>query len=527
MNALKPYLLVLITFLPAIAAVALIAYHKATAASEAAQRYFALGASALTFLLSLPLAIWHSDPALSVEVPWIPTLGVRFHLGVDGLSVWLVLLATLLTPLALLADWKSVHYRLREYLACMLLLETGVIGVFLSLDMILFYLFWEVVLIPMYFLIGVWGGEKRAAAAVKFFIYTVVGGLLMLAAMIGAYFLHGKATGLYAFDLPQVAQILAATRAYLPLDVQMWLFLGFAVAFFIKMPLFPLHTWQADAYGESPTGAVVIMAALMSKMGAYGILRFALPMFPDAANRCAPVILTLSVIGIIYGALIALAQTDMKRLLAYSSLSHLGFVTLGIFSFNDSGMEGAVFQMVAHGVTAAALFLLVGMLERRRKSVTISEFGGVATPMPRFSVLLVVVALASAGLPLTNGFVGEFLTLLGAFTSRHSVAFASVAAVGVILSAAYLLRLVQRVIFGQVTDARIEALSDADAREMASLAPLIALIFVMGVAPNLFLKPSRAAVDEIRKPVSRPTQGAPRAAASPAPVQNFRRDAVQ
>ncbi len=497
MELFKNYLLIALLVLPAFTGLVLLSFQDSEEADgNESPRTIATIVSAVTFLLSLPLVSWLNDPKLAVDWQWIESLGVRFHLEIDGVSLWLVLLATLLTPLALLSSRGSVTKRVREFSVFVLFLETGLVGVFLARDLILFYLFWEIVLIPMYFLIGVWGGEKRIPAVTKFFIYTVIGSLLMLAAMISLYVAVGSGGGEYTFDLAK----LAAGGRSLPLATQTWLFAGFAAAFAIKMPIFPLHTWQADTYAECPTPAAALMAAVMSKMGTYGLIRFGVTLFPEAAHRFAKPIMVLAVISIVYGALIAVVQTDLKRLLAYSSLSHLGFIVLGIFSFTDSGLEGAVFQMAAHGVTTGALFLLAGALERRRATTDLAAFGGLAKPMPRFAVLMVIASLASAGLPLTNGFVGEFLTLLGAFLAKH-YALTAFAATGMILSAVYLLKAVQRIVFGE-TDESNAGLSDLDIREVALALPLVALIFVMGVVPNLFLKPARPAVGGIRQVVA-------------------------
>lgn len=497
MELFKNYLLIALLVLPAFTGLVLLSFQDSDEADgNESPRTIATIMSVVTFLLSLPLIPWLTDPKLTIDWQWVESMGVRFHLEIDGVSLWLVLLATLLTPLALLSSRGTVTKRVREFSVFVLFLETGLIGVFLARDLILFYLFWEIVLIPMYFLIGVWGGEKRIPAVTKFFIYTVIGSLLMLAAMISLYVAVGSGGGEYTFDL---AKLTAGGRS-LPLATQTWLFIGFAVAFGIKMPIFPLHTWQADAYAECPTPAAALMAAVMSKMGTYGLIRFGVTLFPEAAQRFAKPIMVLAVISIVYGALIAIVQTDLKRLLAYSSLSHLGFIVLGIFSFTDTGLEGAVFQMAAHGVTTGALFLLAGALERRRATTELAAFGGLGTPMPRFAVLMVIASLASAGLPLTNGFVGEFLTLLGAFLAKH-YALTAFAATGMIFSAVYLLKAVQRIVFGETDKVNAE-LSDLDTNEIALTLPLVALIFVMGVAPNLFLKPARPAVGGIRQIVA-------------------------
>ncbi|MBX7222769.1 MAG: NADH-quinone oxidoreductase subunit M [Blastocatellia bacterium] len=512
MDFLKPNLLLLLTLLPTVAAVLLILAQKFAGAGEEGMRRIALGSTVVIFLLSLPLIGWYDDPALTMNLPWIDAIGARFHLGVDGMSLWLVLLTTLTMPIAVLSGWTSVEKRVREYLVFMLLLETGMIGVFVSMDMILFYLFWEVVLVPMYFLIGVWGGERRIYAAVKFFLYTVVGSLLMLAAMISLYFIHGKATGNYTFDIVVLTKALGSS-SILTLETQKWLFLAFALAFMIKVPLFPLHTWLPDAHVEAPTAGSVILAAVLLKMGTYGLMRFNLPLFPEASHYYATPIFVLAVIGIVYGALVAMVQPDVKKLVAYSSVSHLGFVVLGIFSFTDKGLEGALYQMLNHGVSTGALFLFIGFIYERRHTRQISEFGGLATPMPVYSTLFVITCLASAGLPLLNGFVGEFLILLGAFFSTQHVAFTAIAATGMILSAVYLLWMLQRVVFGEVTNPKNAKLQDLNTRELVVIAPLIILMVVMGVAPNLFLDRSHKAVEEVRKVVDKTP-------AAPAPVES-------
>lgn len=500
MNFFKSYILLIITLLPTLAAFLLVVYQRATKASEESQRWFALLSTLLTFVLSLPLIGWYADQSLTINMPWIKSMGVHFHMGVDGISLWLVILTTFTMPIAILAGWTAIEKYVREYLVFMLLLETGMLGVFLSLDMILFYLFWEVVLVPMYFLIGVWGGERRIYAAVKFFLYTVVGSLLMLAAMIGLYFIHGQATGNFTFDIVTITQNVA-TRAIISPEAQTWLFLAFALAFMIKVPLFPLHTWLPDAHVEAPTAGSVILAAVLLKMGTYGLIRFNLPLFPEACHKFAVPIIILSVIGIIYGALVAMVQPDLKKLVAYSSVSHLGFVVLGIFSFTDKGLEGALYQMLNHGISTGALFLFVGMIYERRHTRLISEFGGLVTPMPLYAVLFVFTCLSSAGLPMLNGFVGEFLILLGSFISQHNVVYTALAATGVILSAVYLLWMLQRVVFGEITNPKNAKLEDMNTREIVMVAPLIVLMVIMGVAPNLFLRSMHADMEKVQKAV--------------------------
>jgi NADH-quinone oxidoreductase subunit M len=488
-------LLTSIILLPVAGVLALLATPGSESANQALQKWIALIASLATFVLSLILPFGMAPSGLSYElnVPWIRAfdLGINYHVGVDGLSLWLVLLTTLLVPLALLSSWNSIHYRLREFLIAMLALEAGMIGVFVAMDLFLFYLFWEVMLVPMYFLIGVWGGERRVYAAVKFVIYTVAGSLLMLAGIIALYYLHGAVTHSYSFDIPTITADLKLHP--ISPDAQRWLFWGFGLAFFIKVPLFPFHTWLPDAHVEAPTAGSVLLAGVLLKMGTYGVMRFNLPLFPDASREFAPLIATLAVIGIIYGALVAMVQPDLKKLVAYSSVSHLGFVVLGIFSFTEQGMQGALYQMLNHGISTGALFIIVGMIYDRRHTRLISEFGGLARVMPVYSAVFAIVMFSSMALPMLNGFVGEFLVLIGTFTSSqlpHARLFASLASLGMILSAVYMLWMYQRVIFGEIRNPENLKLADLNGREKLVLAPVIVLIFVMGIFPGLFLSRS-------------------------------------
>jgi NADH-quinone oxidoreductase subunit M len=482
----------LITFLPVAGAALLLFMRKA---SPGAIRNIALIVSLLTLLLSLPLFsnFDSSSPGMQFEqsVPWIPSLGVQYHVGIDGISLFLVLLTTVLTPIAILSSWNSIEKRVREYYLFMLMLETGMIGVFVALDLFLFYVFWEVMLVPMYFLIGVWGGQRRIYAAVKFFLYTMVGSVLMLVAIIALYFLNGATT----FDFPSILANLQSGNLVLNPSQQYWLFLAFFFAFAIKVPLFPLHTWLPDAHVEAPTAGSVILAGVLLKMGTYGIVRFCLPMFPEATRELTPLISLLAVVGIIYGALVAMVQTDIKKLVAYSSVSHLGFVVLGIFALNEQGLQGAMYQMLNHGISTGALFLLVGMIYDRRHTRLIDEFGGLATPLPVFSTIFMIVTFSSIGLPMLNGFVGEFLILLGAFETNRT--FAIVATSGVILSAVYMLWMYQRVIFGEVTNPKNKKLADLDFREKLILLPLVALIFWMGIYSQSFLRKMDTSVNHV------------------------------
>jgi NADH-quinone oxidoreductase subunit M len=377
----------------------------------------------------------------------------------------------------------------------MLMLETGMIGVFVSLDLFLFYLFWEVMLIPMYFLIGVWGGERRIYAATKFVLYTMIGGVLMLVAILGLYFMHGNATGVFTFSYPTILAALAAKTLVITPQFELLLFLAFFVAFAIKVPLFPFHTWLPDAHVEAPTAGSVLLAGVLLKMGTYGLIRFSLPLFPNISHLLAPLISLLAIVGIIYGALVAMVQPDLKKLVAYSSVSHLGFIVLGIFSFTPQGVEGAVYQMLNHGVSTGALFLLVGMIYERRHTRMIAEFGGLANRMPVYAAAFLFVTLSSIGLPGLNGFVGEFLVLLGTFGVNPS--HAAFAATGVILSAVYMLWMFQRVIWGEVTNSHNESLADINGRERLTLIPLLVLIVWMGVYSNYFLRPMDATVTSL------------------------------
>ena len=394
-------ILTIVTFLPALGAILLLFFNHE---SQKTIRAFAVVATLLTFVFSLHL-IAHFDTGSSdfqfvVNVPWIPSVGIDYYMGVDGVSVFLILLATILTPLAVLASW-SISNRVKEYFVFLLLLETGMIGVFASLDLFLFYLFWEVMLVPMYFLIGVWGGERRIYAAMKFVLYTMIGGVLMLVAILALYFMHGNATGDFTFSYPRILDALTRGTFILEPQVELLLFGAFFLAFAIKVPLFPFHTWLPDAHVEAPTAGSVLLAGVLLKMGTYGLVRFSLPLFPKVSDFLAPAISVLAIVGIIYGALVAMVQPDLKKLVAYSSVSHMGFIVLGIFSFNMQGIEGAVYQMLNHGVSTGALFLLVGIIYERRHTRMISEFGGLASPMPAYATVFLIVTLSSIGLPST------------------------------------------------------------------------------------------------------------------------------
>jgi NADH-quinone oxidoreductase subunit M len=509
---MSSYLIPIITFLPLVGALALWAHSLFWRPRGVPQeqlnnqyRWIGLGFSALNFLLTLPVVFGFnsgmSEPQFAVKTPWIGNLGAFYHVGVDGISVWLVLLTTFLIPVCILATWIVPH-NVRAYLTTVLLLETGLVGVFVSLDLLLFYLFWEMALIPMSFMIGIWGAEqeRRGRAALKFFIFTVVGSLFMLVGIIGVYYFAGGDT----FDIVEITRRLSESRAAgRPLISDawaVWLWLAFGLGLFVKIPLWPLHSWLPDAYVQAPTSGSIMLAAVMAKMGAYGLMRFNLPFFPEVSMRFAPYVMALAVVGIIYGALVAMVQEDLKRLVAYSSLSHLGYVVLGIFAFTDKSMQGAIYQMFTHGISTGALFLCVGLIAQRRQTRMIHEYGGVATQMPGYSTLFMVVAFASLGLPLLSGFVGEFLILLGTFESRvpYSKVFAVIGAAGVVLSAIYILWKMQRVLFGAVTKEENKELNDLTLRERLALIPLAVFAVVLGVAPMAFLNATERSVNQVR-----------------------------
>ncbi len=491
------FILSLIIFLPLIGGVALAFVPRE---SIGAHRAIALITSLAGFVASLVmLSAFNSNLAgfqLEEIHHWFHfgSIQINYHLGVDGISLLLVMLTTVITPLAILGSW-SITKNVREYMIFMLVLEAGILGVFLSLDLVLFYLFWEIMLIPMYFLIGVWGSHNRIYAAIKFFLYTMVGSLLMLVGIISLFYLHGEATGEFTFSFVKILSSLQDGALLLPASVQMLLFLAFGLAFAIKVPLFPFHTWLPDAHTEAPTAGSVILAGVLLKMGTYGLLRFCLPLFPEAAIKAAPYISTLAVIGIIYGALVAMVQPDLKRLVAYSSVSHLGYVVLGLFAFNIYGIQGGTYQMLNHGVSTGALFLLVGMIYDRRHTREITEFGGLAHTMPVYATFFMIMTLSSIGLPGLNGFVGEILVLQGAFIS-HRV-FGILAASGMILSAVYMLWMYQRVFLGKVTHEQNKSLTDLNIREKLILVPLVVLAVWMGIHSSTFLRPMDASLGKV------------------------------
>jgi len=489
-------ILTITIFLPLLGGIALLFVNEARA------KRVALTVTLLDLALTLPL--WRafdltSDRMQFTErVTWITSPPISYAVGLDGISLPLYLMTAFLLPLCVLTSWRSVTLRVKEFMATLLIMETAMLGVFAALDFVLFYVFWEAMLIPMYLIIGVWGGPNRLYAAIKFFLYTLVGSLVLLVAIIALYFIGGQ-----TFDI----QLLS--RVDYPVAVQHWLFWGFFLAFAVKVPMWPFHTWLPDAHVEAPTAGSVLLASVLLKMGAYGFLRFTLPMLPEATVTFTPIMIALSVIAIIYGAYMALAQQDLKKLIAYSSVSHMGFVTLGIFVLNAQGLEGAVMQMVNHGITTGALFLCVGTIYERTHSRQISDNGGLAHPMPRYAVMLVIFSLSSIGLPGMNSFVGEFLVLVGTFLTHKAVAV--LASLGVILAAAYMLWMVQRVAFGPPD--RPERLWDLTPREMVTLAPLVVAVFWIGIFPHPLLTRMHPTVDAL---VERMDRSAPIAVATTA-----------
>jgi len=489
-------ILSLITFIPLIGVLLLFFIPKE---SKSLQRNIALIVSLVVFVVSLPLATGFQSNAefqFREFASWIhagpllpdgkPLFQMNYSIGIDGISLWLVVLTTFIMPIAILSTWTAVEEKVKEYMICLLLLETGMLGAFISLDVFLFYIFWEVMLIPMYFIIGIWGGKNKIYAAVKFFIYTMAGSVLMLVALIVLYFKSGGGD----FNLLRFYEM------NIDPATQTWLFLAFAFAFAIKVPMFPFHTWLPDAHTEAPTAGSVILAAILLKMGTYGYVRFAMPLFPDATARFTPLIAVLSVIGIIYAALVAMVQDDVKKLVAYSSVAHLGFVMLGVFALNQQGISGGMLQMLNHGISTGALFLIVGFIYERRHTRLIADFGGLSKQMPVFATIFMIVTLSSIGLPGTNGFVGEFLILIGSYESSLRW-YAVIATSGVILSAVYMLWMFQRVMFGELNNPKNQKLEDLNAREIALMLPLLVMIFVMGVYPTPFIEKMDPAIQKL------------------------------
>lgn len=468
-------------------------------------RWFALAVSTIAFVISviIYLSFNSANPQFQFvhNVLWIDSLNISYNVGVDGISLLLVLLTTFLTPLTFLSTWKAIEKNVKMFTFSMLFLEAGMLGVFISLDIFLFYIFWEAMLIPMYFIIGVWGGERRIYASVKFFIYTMVGSLLMLVAIIWLAVYASDLTGKFTTNLIELYKV----GPTIPHQIQAWMFGAFFISFAIKVPLFPLHTWLPDAHVEAPTAGSVILAGVLLKMGTYGMLRFCLPLFPQSSVEFAPIISVFAVIGIIYGALVSMVQTDMKKLVAYSSVSHLGFVVLGTFAMTIESVQGAVIQMINHGLSTGALFLLVGIIYERTHRRDIAYYGGIAKIVPLYSVALMLASLSSIGLPGLNGFIGEFLILLGSFKSivLNNWWFTAFAATGVIFAAVYLLWMYQRVVFGEVTNQDLpHHLTDINTRELIVLIPIFVFVVWIGVYPNTFLKMTEVSTQNILQQVS-------------------------
>jgi len=486
--------------------VAFIPRHSVTAIKG-----FGLLTSVATFVVSLGIVGRFQEGVGSYQLVemknWIPQWGIKYSLGVDGISLWLVLLTTLLTPVVMLSSWNAIHKHPKEYVISFLIMEAAMIGVFLATDLILFYVFFELTLLPMYLVIGVWGGANRIYAAVKFFLFTIAGSLLMLFGIIYIGFQRYHAIGAPTFYIGDFYQINVSPRA------ETLLFFAFALAFAIKVPLFPLHTWLPDAHVEAPTGGSIILAGVMLKMGTYGLLRFVLPYFPHSSMRFAPLMIALSVMGIIYGALVAWVQPDMKKLVAYSSVSHLGFCVLGIFAMNQTAIEGSILQMVNHGLSTGALFLLVGVIYERRHTRMLADYGGIARTMPLYATLFIISALSSVGLPGLNGFVGEFLILAGSFQSNPRAAI--IAATGVILAAIYLLWLVQRIFFGPITVEENRSIPEIALNEVAAMVPLIVLMVWIGLYPNTFLRKMEPSVKLLLTAVNAPQAKSLLAASDP------------
>lgn len=507
----RDHLLSVILFTPTVGALLMMLVPRRL---DAAHKWLGNFFGVLGFIVSLPLItrfVPSADGFQLVEgTPnnWIPSIGASYMLGVDGISILLILMTTALGAIAILCSWSAIKDRVKEYYILILLLQSGMLGAFMVIDFFLFYVFWEVMLVPMYFLIGVWGSDRRLYAAIKFFLYTLAGSVLMLLAILAIYFNHnwlfhgaagacpaGAGHAAYTFDY----QVLAAVTPHFVLEMQQWLFWGLFFAFAIKVPMFPFHTWLPDAHTEAPTAGSVILAGVLLKMGTYGFLRFSVPMLPLASNYYAWVMVVLSIIAIIYGALVCMMQKDMKKLIAYSSVSHLGFCTLGIFALTPMGISGSILQQINHGISTGALFLIVGILYERRHTRLISEFGGVATPMPNFAALYLIISLSSLGMPLLNGFIGEFAILRGVFEKDKT--WAAWGVVGIVLGAAYLLWLYQRVMFGPISNPENKSLPDLNLREFACLLPLVALAFWIGVYPAPFFRyidpPSHKLVEKV------------------------------
>ncbi|MDA8308861.1 MAG: NADH-quinone oxidoreductase subunit M [Deltaproteobacteria bacterium] len=483
MNHLSFPILSTLIFFPLLCAILLMFIRSEGGKNDELLRKIALVASVVEFLISLVLLKYFNDSTPGMQfvefAPWVRSLSINYFVGLDGISLWLVIMTAFFVPLCVLCSWTYIKEKTKYFLISIFILESAMIGAFVSLDLILFYVFWEVMLIPMFLLIGVWGGERRIYSAVKFFLYTAAGSIFMLVAIIYLYYFSYKTTGAGTFNL------LDLYKLNIPITTQLWLCAAFTVAFAIKVPIFPLHTWLPDAHVEAPTAGSVILAAILLKMGTYGFLRFSMPLFPYASHEFIPVIAFLAIAGIIYGALVAWAQPDMKKLVAYSSVSHLGFVMLGLFAFNIEGIEGGIYQMLNHGLNTGALFLLVGMIYERRHTRMMDDFGGLAKVMPVFAIFLMIATLGSVAVPGTNSFVGEIMILVGAFRAYPVCGVFAVS--GMVLGAVYMLWMYQKVMFGPVTSEVNRKLPDLNKREIATMLPIAVLVFVMGIFPGMFL----------------------------------------
>ena len=496
---MENYLLTLIAFVPLMGAVIVMLFFKKE--QTAAIKGFATAVAVVDFLLSIPLWTRFDTSEAGFQfvqkLDWIPSIGVSYFMAVDGISVLLILLTTITMIVATVSSFTAIVEREKEYYVCLLLMATGMLGTFMAIDIFLFYVFFEITLVPMYFLIGIWGGTRKLYAAIKFFLYTLFGSVLMLLGILALYFANLKyGTGTLTFDLTQ----LYAVGPKIPISLQSWIFLAFFIGFAIKVPMFPFHTWLPDAHVEAPTAGSVILAGILLKMGTYGFVRFVLPVLPQASQLFVPFMVLLSIIGIIYGALVAMAQTDVKKLVAYSSVSHLGFVMLGVFALNQQGVLGGQLQMINHGISTGALFLLVGIVYERRHTREISEFGGLSKQVPIYSTIFAITMLSSIGLPGLNGFVGEFLILLGAF--KASYIYAAFAVVGIVLGAAYMLWLFQRMFFGTLDNPENQKLTDCNRREILYMLPMIVLMFWIGLYPRPFLARMEASVSKVVKMVN-------------------------
>jgi NADH-quinone oxidoreductase subunit M len=518
MDFFREHVLTIVAFWPLAGMILLFFFNKE---SKTAIRWWANLVMVSGFIISLPLWFWFdrdtADQFQFVQnIPWIQTLGANYHVGIDGISLLLVLLTTLLGPLAVLSSWEAIQDRVKEYYIFMLMLQAGMLGVFISLDFFLFYVFWEVMLVPMYFLIGVWGGPRKLYAAIKFFLYTLFGSVLLLLGILALYFAYPNIAAQHPeiasqFGMGATFNVLAfhAIAPYLAFNFQYWIFLAFFVGFAIKVPMFPFHTWLPDAHVEAPTAGSVILAAVLLKMGTYGFLRFSLPILPEGTKYFVPLMIALSIIAIVYGALVAMMQPDMKKLVAYSSVSHMGFVMLGMFALNPNGLNGSIIQQINHGVSTGALFLIVGIIYERRHTRDIAQFGGISNVMPIYAIVFLIMTMSSIGLPLLNGFIGEFTIVMGAL--QENLWWAVAAGAGIVLGAAYMLWLYQRTMLGKVENPANEKLLDMNMRELATLIPLIIVAFWIGLYPAPFFKALDKPVNKLVAKV-RPDyfQGAPR-----------------